>query len=247
MGLIVFFWRNRWLQAIAPYALVVLGIWLALEMVPIVFSREETSPTSVSIAQLSEKNPSQRWLTLTGGGYYLAGAVGEFGRLKSPDVANARRCYIPILTPAEANAWTHAGEGPPAGTKKILLACLTPEEFRTLFPNFGNRRVRPEYYRLAELPGTRAWHIPAKVKNFVRDEYRVDSDGITIFQLNAKPAKPSDAFTALVLGVAMTIVGGIWTGFRLKEGVPDVEDNYVPPVPEMPEGGWNARDYRKAG
>ncbi len=236
------------MRALLPYLMVVAGLVVVYESVPAVFSRSETEPTPTAASLFDPDVPSPKWIQLSGAGYFVACVAGEHQPVVGRNAAPARRYYVPILSPVEANAWTAAGNRSPEGTRTLLLACLTREEFQAAFPHFNARNARPETYRLAEMTGTVATYVPRKLKVFLENQYGVDHAGIRIFQLNAKPRSASEAFTSLVIGAALLLCGGAWIAIRMREGVPEVEDNYVPPVPEMPEGGWHAKsqDDRRA-
>lgn len=227
-----------------PYALVLLGLLGACTTFPRMYAPHEKSPTPVQMSTNLELPANKNWFKIEGAGLYPATTIYSYKTKKSTGKSRVTGYLVPVLLPWQASAWTARRGEPPAGTRQVVLARVSASEFTSRFPNFDNPRFNT-YYKQMEITGTRGLALDPEEARLVRSQFHVDPANVVVIDFNNEPMSPTEAFNMFALAVTAVVGGGVWLWVRFKSNMPHVgdltTDTYVPPVPEMPPGGWFAQ------
>lgn len=210
-----------------PYVMVLGGSLLLLGTLPVLVGGAETSPTPVTLADVSADAPKARWLKVTGGGLYLPDAIVDEEVKKSTGARKVKAWYVPLVSEGVAveRAKSMAGGTTRPSAGRPVLVRFAPDEFLRSYPTPD--ALKPsDVFRAVEVDGLRASNLlfPQRLKDYVRSELQLPLENVVVVNFGNEPLQRGPALAMAGVLTGIILLGILWITKRFR-GRP------VPPPP----------------
>jgi len=197
-----------------PYAMVLGGGFLILGTLPAIFGQQEKEPTIVQIDQLADNTPTQRWLTIEGGGAFLPDVVIDQKINTETDVTTDKAYYVPWLSEAGAIERGFEIITPDATRSKhrhLVLVKYRPNDFKAAFPS--SEDLSPENLHMIQpITGTKSASVlfSSRLKDYIQSDLGLDIDQVLVLKAGAEPLQRGGAIQVAVFMLAVIAIGIFW-------------------------------------
>ena len=200
-----------------PYGLVA-GALIVIAGASRTLSRgEEGAPTSVALADVSAVAPDRDWLTITGGGLYLPDSVQDTKTSKRSAASKTTAYYVPIVTPAEAEALADGGS---LGSGKRVFVKVKPDVFDARFPD----KPETDAFQPIDVRGSRASSMPQRLEDYLKTTYGLSKSQVTLLDFEGRPMSMAMAIGLTLASIGIAVGAILWIKHRWRRPQP-------PPLP----------------
>ena len=221
-----------------PYALVLAGVVGLLASVPVLVGGAETQATPAELAGLTAEAPTQRWVEVTGGGFWLPGTL-EDTREKNGRT-RVQAVYAPYIGPEAMEAELDAGPdslGVPhsPGDPPVVLVKFKPDRFNELFPE--DEESFDAVYKEMSFSGTRlsGVRVPARLVDHLEQTLNVGEDDLVVLEFEGQPLQRGGAGLMALASLGLLTAGGLWAKKRWTPARPAVVADAGAPVDRRDE------------
>ena len=201
--------RFRLMWMLLPYALVAGCLALLSATCTILAKGAEQTPTAAAIETVSKTTPKQDWLHVTGGGLYLPDAVADTKAKKTGGTARKTAYYVPLLTPAEADA--RAAAGGVTRPASAIYVKFSTGEFESRYPDFESSTSIADYVP-SDVTGTRSggFSFSGKFKEYLQSDRGLTPDRVTLIDFENRPMQLGEAIGLTVLAMCVAAASVVW-------------------------------------
>lgn len=205
---------------VLPYGLAALSLVLVIVGLVAVFGKVEAQSTPVGVGSVTNADPAQRWLKISGGGLFLPEALEDYKQDKDSGNRKSVGFYVPVVTSEQATQWAAAlAENKPMPYPSVVVYVkFSAEEYLKQFP--APDQVKPaDYFRPFEPEGLRVDRtmVSGRLKDFLVSENRLTLDRVVVIDQGEHPIQKGEGGGMSVVGLLGAVSGGFWIRRRLKK------------------------------